>query len=123
MSELLDMLLRPELPDLKTELPTKQVEVKRLSRLLGEKAVFTLHGLPYGRVQELRRMEEDGEIHILLAGCDALRDSALCKRYGAATPDDAVKRLLLPGEVAELSQTVERLCGFRMRTIREVKND
>ncbi len=43
----LDLLLRPELPDVRRELPEKQVEVKRLSGLTGEKAVFTLRGLTY----------------------------------------------------------------------------
>lgn len=31
----LDLLLRPELPDVRRELPEKRVEVKRLSRLGG----------------------------------------------------------------------------------------
>ena len=122
MSKLLDQLLRPELPDLVADLPAQQVEVKRLSKLLGEKVVFTLHGLPYGRVQELRRLSEDAEMHVLLAGCPELSDQALIAKYGVATPDDAVKRLLLPGEIADLSRAVERLCGYRQSTIREIKN-
>jgi len=30
--------------------------------------------------------------------------------------------MLLPGEIADLSRAVERLCGYRMLTIEEVKN-
>lgn len=30
--------------------------------------------------------------------------------------------LLLPGEIADLSIAVERLCGYRKTTISEVKN-
>ena len=82
MSNLLDLLLRPELPDVVKDLPEKQVEVDRLSRLAGEKAVFTLRGLPYGRVQELQRMDQEVEVHILLAGCETLRDPKLQARYG-----------------------------------------
>ena len=33
-----------------------------------------------------------------------------------------VKNLLLPGEIADLSIAVERLCGYRKTTINEVKN-
>ncbi len=62
-------------------------------------------------------------MQILLAGCDELRESQLKDRFGAATPAQAVQRLLLPGEVADLSREVEKLCGFRMNTLREVKND
>lgn len=123
MSKFLDLLLRPELPDLQKELPRKRVEVKRLSALVGEPVVFELHGLPYGRVQELQSMSGDVEMQILLAGCDELRENQLKDRFGAATPAQAVQRLLLPGEVADLSREVEKLCGFRRNTLREVKND
>ena len=122
MSNLLDLLLRPELPEVVKDLPEKQVEVDRLSRLAGEKAVFTLRGLPYGRVQDLQRMDQDSEVHILLAGCEALRDPKLQARYGVPTPAEAVKRLLLAGEIADLSGAVERLSGYRRTTITEVKN-
>ena len=122
MSELLDLLLRPEAPDVVKQLPEKRVEVKRLTRLLGEPVIFRLKGLPYGRVEELRKLEEGAELQILLAGCEALRDPALLAKYGAPTPAEAAKRLLLPGEIADMSREVERLCGYRERTIREVKN-
>ena len=123
MSKFLDLLLRPELPDLLNDLPKKQVEVPRLSKLVGEPVIFDLHGLPYGRVQDLQKMNGDTEMHVLLAGCDDLRAPQLMTRFDVKTPAEAVKRLLLPGEVADLSHEVEKLCGFRMNTIKEVKND
>lgn len=122
MSTFLDQLLRPELPDVQKELPRKSVEVVRLSRILKEPVVFQLHGLPYGRVEELQSLSRGAELQILLAGCDMLRDPALMARYDGETPAEAVKRLLLPGEIADLSREVEKLCGYRMTTIREVKN-
>ena len=70
MSDLLETLLDAQAPNVMEQLPTKQFEVKRLSEILGKKAVFTLRALPYGRVQDLRRMpESEQEIQILLAGC------------------------------------------------------
>lgn len=121
---IVDLLLRPELPNVRRELPTKRFEIPRLSKLVGEKVVFTLRGLPYGRVQELRRLEEDSEIQILLSGCvePELKDPRLLERYSAPTPADVVTAMLLPGEVADLSREVERLSGYRMLTIGEVKN-
>ena len=123
MSKFLDQLLRPELPDLTKDLPKKQVEVPRLSKLVGEPVCFELHGLPYGRVQELQRLNDDMEMQILLAGCDELKSPQLMARYQVATPAEALKRFLLPGEIVDLSREVEKLCGFRMRTVAEVKND
>ena len=125
MSDLLETLLDAQAPNVMEQLPTKQVEVKRLSEILGEKAVFTLRALPYGRVQDLRRMpESEQEIQILLAGCvdPDLRSDRLMAHFGAATQVDAVRALLLPGEIADLSMEVERLSGYRRRTIDEVKN-
>jgi len=37
-------------------------------------------------------------------------------------PADAVKKMLLAGEIADLSAAVERLSGYRRMTISEVKN-
>ena len=59
MSKLLDILLRPELPNVAKELPECKVKVKRLSRLAGEDVVFTLRALPYGRVQEIKELKEE----------------------------------------------------------------
>ena len=33
-----------------------------------------------------------------------------------------MKAMLLPGEIADLSRAVERLCGYRRLTIEEIKN-
>lgn len=123
--DLVSLLLRPELPNVQKELPTAQYRVKRLSQLLGTDVIFTLKGLPYGKVQKLREsMSDDVSVQILLQGCvePNLKDPALKERYGGATPAETVKAMLLPGEIEDLSREVERLCGYRKLTIEEVKN-
>ena len=124
-TDLLALLLRPELPNVQKELPTAQYRVKRLSQLLDTDVVFTLKGLPYGKVQKLREsMSDDVSVQILLQGCvePNLKDPALKERYGGATPAETVKAMLLPGEIEDLSRAVEQLCGYRKLTIEEVKN-
>jgi len=124
-NDLLALLLRPEVPNVQKELPTARYKVNRLSKLTGQDVVFTLRGLPYGKVERIRESEEiDPEIPILLAGCVApdLKAQELRDRFGGATPAETVKAMLLPGEIADLSRAVERLCGYRMLTIEEVKN-
>lgn len=123
--DLVSLLLRPELPNVQKELPTAKYKVKRLSELLGTDVVFTLKGLPYGRVQKLREsLSNDVSVHILLQGCvdPNLKEPALQERFGGATPAETVKAMLLPGEIEDLSRAVERLCGYRRQTIDEVKN-
>lgn len=122
MSKFLDMMLRPEAEDVQKNLPTARYEIKRLSRALGEPVALELRALPYGKAQELRDMERDQDIHILLAGCEELKDEGLRAKFGGVTPAETVKAMLLPGEIADLSRAVERLSGFRQNTIREIKN-
>lgn len=122
MSKFLDQMLRPEAEDVQKNLPTARYEVKRLSRALKEPVALELRALPYGKAQELRDMERDQEVHILLAGCPELKDDALRAKFGGATPAETVKAMLLPGEIADLSRAVERLSGYRQNTIREIKN-
>ena len=122
MSAFLDQMLRPEVMDVQTDLPTARYEIKRLSRLLDEPVSVELRALPYGKAQELRELERDVEVHILLAGCQELKDEGLRAKSGVATPAETVKAMLLPGEIADLSRAVERLSGFRQNTIREIKN-
>lgn len=122
MSNFLDQLLRPEAEDVQKNLPAATYEIKRLSRALGEPVTVELRALPYGKAQDLRGMEQDVEVHILLAGCPELKDPVLQSKFGGATPAETVKAMLLPGEIADLSRAVERLSGFRQNTIREIKN-
>ena len=115
MTDLLALLLRPELPNVQKELPTAEYRVKRLSEALGTDVVFKLRALPYGKVKSIRDS---------VAGDPGLDMKAkeLKEKYGGATPAETVKAMLLPGEIEDLSRAVERLCGFRRITIDEVKN-
>ena len=123
--DILALLLRPELPNVQRDLPTARYKMKRLSRLVGADVVFQLKGLPYGKVQRIREsVSEDTNVQILLAGCvePDWKAPELREKYGGATPAETVKAALLPGEIEELSRAIERLCGYRMATIEEVKN-
>lgn len=121
---MIDLLLRPEAPNVRAQLPRAEYKVKRLSQALEEAVVFQLQALPYGRVQELKELREDVEVQILLAGCAEpdLKDRRLAEKYGGTTPAETVKAMLLPGEIEDLSRAVERLCGYRRSTIEEIKN-
>ncbi|WP_295581102.1 phage tail assembly chaperone [uncultured Oscillibacter sp.] len=122
----LDVLLRPELPDVRKSLEKKQVELPRLTELAGEPVVFTLRGLTYDKVRELQE-KDDGlrALYIVLEGCEDpnWRDTALLDpSRGMATPLDAIKARLLPGEIEDLSREIQRLTGYLRRTIADVKN-
>ena len=123
-ASVLDALLGATVPNVEKDLPTARYKVDRLSQAAGRDVVFTLRALPYGKVHDLERFNQDADIHILLAGCvePDLKDPRLLEKFGGATPADVVKRMLLAGEIADLSAVVERLSGYRRATITEVKN-
>lgn len=120
----LETLLGGTIPNVEKDLPTAEYKIERLSALAGQDVVFKLRALPYGKAHDIERFTQDTDVHILLAGCvePDLKDERLQEKFGGATPADTVKRMLLAGEIADLSAAVERLSGYRRMTISEVKN-
>ena len=122
----LDLLLRPELPDVRRELPEKRVEVKRLSRLAGEPVVFRLKALTYDqtrRVQDKPRGEQ--AVEMVLLGCTEPNWRApglLDPAKNIATPIDAIKSKLTAGEIDELAVEIQMLGGYIVRALEDVKN-
>ena len=97
--DVLDVLLRPELPDVRKAVPQKQVEVKRLSEAAGEPVIFTLRGLTYDQVRKIQdKPREEQAVYGVLYGCAEpnWKDPRLLdKEKGIATPVDAIKARLL----------------------------
>ncbi len=122
----LDLLLRPDLPDVRRELPEKRVEVKRLSRLAGEPVVFRLKALTYDqtrRVQDKPRGEQ--AVEMVLLGCTEPNWRApglLDPAKNIATPIDAIKAKLTAGEIDELAVEIQMLGGYIVRALEDVKN-
>jgi Phage XkdN-like tail assembly chaperone protein, TAC len=122
----------------KLALPTKVVEVKRLSEVAGKPVIFVLQGLTQERVQSIREMatkmnpdtkesEMDfNEIRLatIAAGVKEpnLRDKNLLEYYGVPTPYELIKKLLLPGEIDALYEQISILTGFDEKVVQEVKN-
>ena len=74
-SDLLALLLRPELPNVREQLPTAKYRLRRLSELTGQDVVFTLRGLPYGGAtpaETVKAMLLPGEIEDLARAVERL---------------------------------------------------
>jgi DNA-binding GntR family transcriptional regulator len=116
----LELLLRAEIPDL----PEKTYKLKRLSAIYGEPVVFKLRALPYNRAAEITKNQtEEMNVHIILAGTvePNLKSSELLAKFNAVTPAELVKKMLLPGEIEDLSRAIEKLSGYREVTLVEIK--
>jgi hypothetical protein len=116
--DVMDLLLNTE----PANPPEKEYKIKRLSTK-GD-VVFRLRALPYSRVAEIRKVDEENQaIHIILAGVvlPDLKNGALLEKYDAVTPADLIKKMLLPGEIDDLALRVEQLSGYKTTVLEELK--
>lgn len=121
--DVLDLLLSAE----PKGLPEKEFKIKRLSRELGQDVIFRLRALTYKRTEELCELESDMTLHIVLEGVVSpkLKTGELLKKYKAPTGEELLRNpnFLLAGEVAELAAEIEKLSGFRVSMLEEVKKN
>jgi hypothetical protein len=120
----LDTLLRADLPDMRKQLPEKQVEVPRLTELAGTPVIFTLRALTYDKVRMLQDKErgEQAVYGVLYSCVDPIWKNAVDKEKGIVTPVDAIKATLSSGEIDDLYIEIQKLSGYLRKTIADVKN-
>lgn len=113
-----DILLRMDIP----EPETKEFRVKRLSKLTGQDVIVKIRELTYSQTEDLKR-RDDTNVHICLEGVlePDLKNKELMEKFKAETPAELVKKMLRSGEIEEISREIEKLSGFRMATIENVK--
>lgn len=124
---LVDKLLQLDAGKL-AEKPIKEVELKRLSKVLGTKAIFkcqAIDGQAYADIQRrsigISKRGDICDIDIyemqvmtVLEGVvePSFKDKKLLEHFNALTPKDLIKKMLLPGEIAELHNVVNELSGY-----------
>lgn len=117
----LELLLKGD----KRLLPEKEIKIKRLSKECGGDVIFKLRALSYNSVADIKssHADRDMDVHIILAGVISpdLKSEALKSKYNAITPAELVKNMLLAGEVEDISREIEKLSGYRVATVEEVK--
>ena len=115
----MDLLLKAQ----SRKLPEKKVRLKMLSKELGQDVIFKIRALPYSEVARIREKEDDMNVYIVLAGVvePNLRSTELMQKYDAPTPIEMIKAMLLPGEIEDISRQIERLSGYRVETLEEIK--
>jgi hypothetical protein len=119
----------------KLDLPTKQVEIKRLSEAAGEPVVFTLKGISASKIDEIRDMatringdkidvdRQEMRMGTVVAGTidPDFRDKQLMDHFGVKTPYDLVKKMLTAGEIDTLYEKISELTGYNEDAVEEVK--
>lgn len=134
---LIDKLLQLDVNKV-TEKPTREFEIERLSKLLGEKVMFKCKALDGETYSDIQRkgidISKKGSIRDMkifemqLMTCiegivePNLKDKRLMEQYGTPTPKELVKKMLLPGEIADLHNVINELSGYETDDEDEIKN-
>ena len=124
---LIDKLLQMDKAKL-MEMPTKEVEMPRLTEMLGETFNVKCKAIDGERYADIQRSAIDlnkkgglrninlYELQVLtvIDGVvePSMKDQRLLAYFGCVTPKELVKKLFLAGEIAELSNVITELSGY-----------
>ena len=115
----------------KLETPTKDVTLK-LGKFNGQEFTFPCKALTATLMAEIQESQAKYEIKKkggaemkismfkaklkrIVEGCpEVFKNEEIKNHYNAKTPFDLVETLLLPGEIDELSNTIDDLSGFEL---------
>lgn len=124
---LVDKLLKIDIADV-TEMPTGEIEIKRLSEKIGEPFIVQCRAINGKRLGDFRKMSIDygkkGQLKevdttkikelTLLNGIvePNLKDDKLKTHFGVVTPDDLLYKLFLAGEIDDIYELIQNLSGY-----------
>ncbi|MBS6501886.1 MAG: hypothetical protein KH415_09675 [Clostridium sp.] len=122
MLNTLDLLLKSNIKEF--AIPTKEIKIKRLSEKLNNDVVFKVKALGLDKIKELRETNSgDFNIHTIIEGViePSFKDKNLIEKFGAITPVDLIKKLLVPGEIDDVFYEISKLSGYNGSTIEDIK--
>lgn len=130
----LDLLLK--LDKKKLVRPTKEVEIKRLSEILGEPFIVVCQALSpdeFEEIQDSVKVNTNGEIetgenlqasYVVKGVKDPnFKDQKVIEHFGAINAAEAVANIFLPGEVSGLFNVINELSGFGKDAVAEIKKE
>lgn len=125
---IIDLLLETDMKKLH-ENNKKDYEVKRLSKLLGQKFIVTCHALTHEQVAhlgEISKTNEELKFNAIVEACKIegkrFNNQQLMDKFGVIKPIDLLDKLFLPGEIFSLYDIVNGLSGYGKDVVAEVKN-
>jgi len=134
----LDLLLGADVGEIK--LPTKRVEITRLTEAFGAPFILTCRALTPDRFEEVQDMAvsikgKDADIEVSLmqllvvmegviddTGKPMFKNKELMLKFKAQSPKELVRKILLSGEIASVYNALAGLSGFGEDAVKEVKN-
>ena len=135
---ILDLLLGSDIGEI--NLPTKKIEIVRLTEIYGKPFIITCKALSPEKYEEVQDMavkvsgkDVDLDVNLLQlfvviegvvddAGKPMLKNKELMKKFKAQTPKELARKLFLSGELANIYGEISVLSGFGDDAVKEVKN-
>ena len=135
---ILDLLLGSDVGEIK--LPTKEVEITRLTEVYGSPFILNVKALTPEKFEEIQDMSidvkgKDADIDITQlqlfsviegvmdpTGVPMFKNKDLMTKFKVSNPKDLVRKILLSGEIAKLYGEISELSGFGDNAVKEVKN-
>lgn len=123
---LVDSLLKADIAKV-TELPADEVEIKRLSKIIGSRFAVKVRAINGNRYTEIQKsvlnIGSKGKSDFDIAKAKTLtvleglvepdmRDKELLKQFKAVTPKEAINKIFLPGEIDRIYKKITELCGY-----------
>ena len=132
MSNIVEELLKIDLGEVEIPKETKKIYLKKLKREFS----FECVALDAEKANEIRMKSIDlasGTVddidmfklqaYTVIEGCkNVFKNKDLMKHFNAPTPIELVRRLLLDGELTELSNTITELSSYQEVKDNEIKN-
>lgn len=132
MSNIVEELLKIDLGEVEIPRETKRIYLKKLKRAFS----FECVALDVEKANEIRMKSIDlasGTVddidmfklqaYTVIEGCkNVFKNKDLMKHFNAPTPIELVRRLLLDGELTELSNTITELSSYQEVKDNEIKN-
>ena len=132
MSNIVEELLKIDLGEIEIPKETKKIYLKKLKREFS----FECVALDVEKANEIRMKSIDlasGTVddidmfklqaYTVIEGCkNVFKNKDLMKHFNAPTPIELVRRLLLDGELTELSNTITELSSYQEVKDNEIKN-
>ena len=123
---IVDLLIKSK--DTVTAVPEKELEVSRLSCLLGEPFLMHIRALTIDELDAVSKSENMRVATVLKAVVSpGLKDEALRKAYtpqgrkNPLTPKELAETLFLPGEIANIHSEILMLSGFSSDAVRAIE--
>ena len=133
---ILDLLLGSDVGEIK--LPTKEVEITRLSQVYGAPFILTIKAITPAKFEEIQDMSidvkgKDADIDITqlqlftviegvvdATGAPMFKNKELMSKFKVSTPKDLVRAILLSGEIAKIYGEISELAGFGDNAVKKL---